>query len=150
ALNDIVRDPSATTVIVGVASRYKSIGRARVLETSPPGLSELRREVEELRAAVEKHPAEALAAHHASRRLREVSALYTFADKLTNAFRLEDVYEAALDAIIAGLECDRASILVFDQNKVMRFVAWRGLSDQYRQAVDGHSPWNADTPHPQP
>lgn len=23
----------------------------------------------------------------------------------------------------------------------MRFVAWRGLSDTYRAAVDGHSPW---------
>jgi PAS domain-containing protein len=121
-----------------------------VLERSPPGLVELGREFEELRAVVEGRPAEAWPAQHATRRMREVAALYTFAERFAHAERLEDVYEAALDAIIAGLECDRASILVFDQNDVMRFVAWRGLSDQYRQAVDGHSPWKANARDPQP
>jgi two-component sensor histidine kinase len=32
----------------------------------------------------------------------------------------------------------------------MRFQAWRSLSDGYRQAVDGHSPWSTDTKDPQP
>ena len=32
----------------------------------------------------------------------------------------------------------------------MRFIAWRGLSDGYRRAVDGHSPWTKDTKEPQP
>ena len=27
----------------------------------------------------------------------------------------------------------------------MRFVAWRGLSDAYRRAIDGHSPWRPDS-----
>jgi PAS domain S-box-containing protein len=31
---------------------------------------------------------------------------------------------------------------VFDAAGVMRFVAWNGLSEQYRAAVDGHSPWS--------
>ena len=31
----------------------------------------------------------------------------------------------------------------------MRFVAWRNLSDDYRRAVDGHSPWTRDTKDPQ-
>jgi GAF domain-containing protein len=32
----------------------------------------------------------------------------------------------------------------------MRFVAWRGPSQSYRRAVEGHSPWtrDADDPHP--
>jgi PAS domain S-box-containing protein len=42
-----------------------------------------------------------------------------------------------------ALGCSRASILLFDDLGVMRFVAWRGLSDGYRAAVDGHSPWKA-------
>jgi two-component sensor histidine kinase len=121
-----------------------------VSELLPPGLLELGREVEELRAAVEGRPPATLASRHASSRMREVAALYTFADKLAYADSLEEVYAAALDAIIAALACDRASILTFDQHKVMRFVAWRGLSDRYRQAVDGHTPWLADTQHPQP
>jgi len=32
----------------------------------------------------------------------------------------------------------------------MRFRAWRGLSDAYRAAVDGHSPWTQDQIDPQP
>ena len=33
-----------------------------------------------------------------------------------------------------ALPCQRASILLFDESGVMRFVAWRGLSDAYRRA----------------
>ena len=32
----------------------------------------------------------------------------------------------------------------------MRFVAWAGLSEGYRRAVDGHSPWTRDVKDPQP
>jgi PAS domain S-box-containing protein len=32
----------------------------------------------------------------------------------------------------------------------MRFVAWHGLSDAYRQAVEGHSPWTRQAKDPQP
>jgi two-component sensor histidine kinase len=32
----------------------------------------------------------------------------------------------------------------------MRFAAWRGLSDAYRKAVDGHSPWTSDVTDPTP
>src|SRR4029077_16039648 len=42
------------------------------------------------------------------------------------------------------------SILLFDKEKVMRFVAWRGLSERYRKAVEGHSPWKPDAKSPKP
>ena len=32
----------------------------------------------------------------------------------------------------------------------MQFVAWRGLSDEYRALVAGHSPWAADATDPAP
>jgi PAS domain S-box-containing protein len=72
------------------------------------------------------------------------TALYTFTDRLFRAKSDNEVYEAGLDAILSILRCDRASILLFDNHNVMRFVAWRALSEQYRKAVDGHSPWKAD------
>jgi two-component sensor histidine kinase len=78
------------------------------------------------------------------------AALYQFTDKLFRAASVDDVYEAALDAIVRALECDRASILMFDHTGVMKFVAWRGLSDGYRRAVEGHSPWTRETEDPQP
>src|SRR5262249_52404094 len=71
---------------------------------------------------------------------RQQWALYLLADHLHHAQSLEDVYNAALDAILGALLCDRAAILLFDDAGVMRFVGWRGLSDGYRKTVEGHSP----------
>ena len=61
-----------------------------------------------------------------------------------NAGSLDAVYEAALQGVKFQLGVDRASILLFDSAGTMRFVAWAGLSEAYRQAVDGHSPWTPD------
>jgi PAS domain S-box-containing protein len=85
-----------------------------------------------------------------ARRMDEQAALYAFTERLQHAASLQDVYEPALDAIIRALRCERASILLSDDGDVMRFVAWRGLSDAYRRVVDGHSPWTSDTRNPQP
>jgi PAS domain S-box-containing protein len=60
-----------------------------------------------------------------------------------SAGSLLSVYEAALRGVQETLNVDRASLLVFDAGGTMRFVAWSGLSDEYRAAVDGHSPWSA-------
>jgi PAS domain S-box-containing protein len=57
---------------------------------------------------------------------------------------LETVYQTALRCVQEALNVERASLLVFDAGGTMRFVAWSGLSDEYRAAVDGHSPWSAD------
>jgi PAS domain S-box-containing protein len=92
-----------------------------------------------------KHAEEALARHR-----DEQSALYRFTDGLFRAGSPRDVYVAAMDAIERALYCERASILLFDASGVMRFVAWRGLSDDYRRAVEGHSPWPRDAKDPQP
>jgi len=71
-------------------------------------------------------------------------AVYRFTDRLFRAHSLSDGYAAALDAIVEALDCNRASILIFDDRNVMRFVAWRGLSPAYRKAVEGHSPWKPE------
>jgi len=57
---------------------------------------------------------------------------------------LDAVYQTALRGVQEALNVERASLLVFDAGGTMRFVAWSGLSDEYRAAVDGHSPWSAD------
>src|SRR5262249_38642607 len=80
----------------------------------------------------------------------EQAALYQFTDRLFRATSRDDVYDAALDAIVRALGCERAAVLVFDDAGVMRFVAWGGLSDGYRKAVEGHSRWTRDTRNPQP
>jgi len=81
---------------------------------------------------------------------RQQEALYKFTDQLHRKNSLEDIFNAALDGIIGALQCDRASILLFDEAGVIHFAAWRGLSDEYRKITDGHSPWKQDEKNPLP
>jgi PAS domain S-box-containing protein len=81
---------------------------------------------------------------------RQQQALFHLADELHRAISMEDVYEAGLEAICGALQCDRAAILIDDNHGIMRFVSWRGLSEDYRKAVEGHSPWRAGETNPQP
>jgi PAS domain S-box-containing protein len=72
------------------------------------------------------------------------SALLKLMDQMATAGSLQSVYRNALDCLQAILDVDRASVLVLDHAATMRFVAWTGLSEQYRDAVEGHSPWPSD------
>jgi PAS domain S-box-containing protein len=85
-----------------------------------------------------------------ARRMEEQSALFQFSECLQHVVSVEEIYDVALEAIMRALDCERASILMADRANVMRFVAWRGLSKEYRKAVDGHSPWASDETSPQP
>jgi PAS domain S-box-containing protein len=85
-----------------------------------------------------------------ARRMDEQAALFEFSERLQHVASARQLYDVALDAIVRGLDCQRASILRFDNSGVMRFAAWRGLSDEYRQAVEGHSPWTRDDKNPRP
>jgi PAS domain S-box-containing protein len=91
-----------------------------------------------------------LASRALAQRAEEQKALYEFTNRLYRADSLGAVYESALDAIVSALHCSRASILRFDEHLVMRFVAWRGLSEPYRRAVEGHSPWSPGETNPEP
>jgi PAS domain S-box-containing protein len=80
-----------------------------------------------------------------ARSVKELGTLFHFTERLQAAKSAQAIYEAALEAITEALECEGASILLFDTHSVMRFVAWKGLSEEYRKAVDGHSPWTRET-----
>jgi PAS domain S-box-containing protein len=62
-------------------------------------------------------------------------------DVIGRATSAHDIYDAALDGFQQGLGVERGSILLFDPDGVMRFKACRGLSSEYRAAVEGHTPW---------
>ncbi|MCX4239829.1 GAF domain-containing sensor histidine kinase [Paraliomyxa miuraensis] len=64
---------------------------------------------------------------------------------VARATTVEEVYGAAMDCLEQAVGVRRSSVLLFDDEGVMRFVAWRGLSDAYRQAVEGHTPWKPGT-----
>jgi GAF domain-containing protein len=71
-------------------------------------------------------------------------------ERLHRAESRQEVLDAALDGMAALLVADRASILLFGEDDRVHFVAWRGLSDDYRAAVDGHSPWRREDADAQP
>ena len=75
-------------------------------------------------------------------------------DRLTRnsarAETIDDIYAAAVDAVGDTLGVSRASISLFDPHGVLRFKAWRGLSDAYRRSMEGHSSWSADSSDTEP
>lgn len=79
-----------------------------------------------------------------------LQALYEFTDAIYHARSADEIYRSALDVITRTLRCERASILLFDDDGVMQFVAWRGLSDRYRTRLAGHSPWGPGDQDPPP
>jgi PAS domain S-box-containing protein len=130
-------------------SRGKS-GRERVIELSSFAVCDadgepvcyvgIKRDVTEQRHA----------AAELEQKFRELQAVYRMTDTVTRAGAIEEIYEAALDELQRTVHANRASILLFDEDGVMRFKAWRGLSEEYRRAVEGHSPWSPSDPDPQP
>jgi len=84
------------------------------------------------------------------RHAAQVQSIYMLADAVARAADIEEIYNKALDSIQLCLKVDRVSLLLFDPDGVMRFKAWRGLSDHYRAAVEGHSPSTSDEKEPRP
>ena len=64
--------------------------------------------------------------------VRRLNILYELLAALSRATGLEEVYDAALTSLLAATSADRAAILLFDDDGVIRFKAWRGLSAEYR------------------
>ena len=71
--------------------------------------------------------------------------LYQLLAALSRATGLEEVYEAALTGLLEATAADRAAILLFDDDGVIRFKASRGLSREYQDVVTGHCPWAQGT-----
>src|SRR5579872_7492787 len=73
--------------------------------------------------------------------VRRLRTLYKLLAVLSRARALEDVYHAALTSLLEATTANRAAILIFDEDGVIRFKAAHGLSREYQEAVTGHSPW---------
>src|ERR1700685_2849459 len=76
--------------------------------------------------------------------------LYQLLAALSRAASLEDVYDVTLSSILDATAADRAALLLFDDDGVIRFKASKGLSAEYQTAVTGHSPWPRGTRDVQP
>ena len=80
----------------------------------------------------------------------QLQVIYQLGEAVNRAEAVEQIYDLALTGIDRVLRVRRASILLFDQQGVMRFQAWRGLSDRYREFTDGQSPRSINEANPVP
>jgi PAS domain S-box-containing protein len=84
------------------------------------------------------------------RSLEQGKALHELVEAANRARSLPELFQAALSSIRRTTSADRAAILLYDTDDVMRFKAWDGLSEGYRQSVEGHSPWKRSETNPRP
>ncbi|HUG41527.1 MAG TPA: ATP-binding protein [Longimicrobiales bacterium] len=82
--------------------------------------------------------------------LDQLTLLYAMADHIQRARHVDLIYEESVEGLRRAVGADRSALLIADAAGVMRFKAWSGLSERYRRAVDGHSPWPPGTRDPRP
>ncbi|MDP2959982.1 MAG: PAS domain S-box protein, partial [candidate division Zixibacteria bacterium] len=84
------------------------------------------------------------------KQFEQLQTIYQLTGSVSRAEEIEEIYNETLNALERTLKADRSAILLFDPDGVMRFKSWRGLSEGYRKAVEGHSPWSPEEKNPQP
>lgn len=89
--------------------------------------------------------------HREERTLREAAELlYELTASVNRLDSIDDVFALVLRDVVRGTRSDRAAIMLFDPAGVMRMQRSEGLSEQFRAAVEGHSPWARDDMYPLP
>ncbi len=146
------RYPFYAVIVAPLRVRGRIIGVVSATRVRP-GMSYDQADLEMLEALAERAAAaiETSRLHDEAQQARaRAEQLYQFAQAAVTTDEVDQVCDAALTAIGKALNTDRAAILLLDERGVMRFKAWRELSDEYRSAVEGHSPWSRDAVAPEP
>ena len=89
-------------------------------------------------------------ARELQRKFEQMQVLSSLARAVNLAQEPAEIYRAAVHGLTRAVDADRASVLIFDPDGVMRFKAWSGLSDEYRAAVARHTPWRRGAVDAQP
>ena len=71
----------------------------------------------------------------------EQAAALALATALARSADVQQAARAVNDALGETTGLSRTAVLLFGDDGVCRFVGWRGLSMEYRRAVEGHCPW---------
>lgn len=80
---------------------------------------------------------------------KQFEDIYRLTSTVAHSEDIESVFSVTLDTLESVVNAKRGSILLVDDDGVMRFKSWRGLSDKYRMSVEGHTPWLPGE-HPRP
>jgi len=74
-------------------------------------------------------------------KVRQLELLLDLAATISQAKGPHEIYRAAVQGLGYFLSVDRAAVQIFDPDGVLRFKASVGLSEEYRAAVEGCTPW---------
>lgn len=129
--------------VIGVLFFIKEAGSGDFAPEDGPFFEELAE-----RVAIGVESVRLYRAHEQARARTEL--LYGLAQTVIGASDRGQVFDAALDTLERAVGTRRSAILTFDRDSEMRFRAWRGLSEGYRAAVKGHSPWARHERNPEP
>ena len=83
------------------------------------------------------------------RQFDELQQLYNLSVLIDSEKNINKIYEYAITSLMNGVKADRCAILLFDDNNIMRFKSFTGLSEAYRSKAEGHSPWKHDAHNPE-
>jgi len=83
-------------------------------------------------------------------KFRQLELLLDLAAAISQAKESGEIYRAAAQGLVHSLSADRAAVMIFDLDGVLRFKESVGLSDEYRAAVEGHTPWRRGAVDAQP
>lgn len=80
--------------------------------------------------------------------LDQLTLLYGLADQIQRARHVEAIFQSALEGLQEALGVPRAGLLIAESGEGMRFRAWSGLSDAFREAFGGFRPWPRERSDP--
>src|SRR6185295_3580187 len=76
----------------------------------------------------------------------EQAAALALATGLARSSDARQAARAVNDALGETTGFSRTAVLLYEEDGVCRFVGWRGLSVEYRRAVEGYCPWKQGEP----
>lgn len=79
-----------------------------------------------------------------------LQVIHQLSEAVNRAEAVEQIYDLALSGLERVFHVGRASILLADPQGVMRYQAWRGISEHYREQTDGQSPRSINEANPVP
>jgi PAS domain S-box-containing protein len=68
-------------------------------------------------------------------------AAVELATHLASAETAQQAARAVNDSLGVMASTMRSAVLLFGEDRVCRFIGWRGISYEYRRRVEGHCPW---------
>ena len=66
----------------------------------------------------------------------QLQLLYELTQAVNRADEPGEIYLAAVEGLVRAVAADRASVMTFDADGVMRYKVWKGISDRHRATME--------------